>query len=375
VSVAKGEGPTIFHSFGRIDFDPRTQAAGPDSLWRVYSMTKPLTGIAAMILIEQGKLKLDQPISDFIPTFKSMCVLDNPAKGLACHPAQHAITVRNLLTHTAGLGYDIITRGPLLDEYKRNGMTAAAFDAPLETRLHGVRPPTLAAFADRLAHMPLVAEPGTKWSYSFAIDVLGRVIEVASGMPFDRFLQTRIFTPLKMNSTWFTVPKAQARRLSTNYVFIGDIPLPLDLGENSIWLSPPTFPYGGSGLVSSARDYDRFLHMLQNGGTLDGARILKPETVRLAMSNLLPEGADTTMLNAMAEVRVPLGFGAAGMVYLADDPNGPGKGTYGWAGAAGTYGWVDPEHQVRGVMMVNYLGRVMPLRSDVTRAVYSEPAH
>ncbi|PXA98986.1 serine hydrolase [Nostoc sp. 3335mG] len=374
VGVGRGDRPTDFVSAGRIADEPQAPAAGPDSLWRIYSMTKPVTGIAAMILVEEGKLKLDQPISDFIPAFRNMKVLDDPnGTTLASHPAKTQITVRHLLTHTAGLGYSIITKGPLLDEYNRLGLNPAAVGPAMEPQMRAARAPTLEEFANRVAQAPLIAEPGTKWSYSISLDLLGRVIEVASGQKFDDFLKARLFDPLKMNSTGFMVAPANASRLATNYFYMGENRVPVDGGPTSIWLKPPSFPYGGAGLVSSARDYDRFLHMLQNGGTLDGVRILKPETAALAMSNLLPAGTDTSMLGAISGLAGKLGFGAGGSVYLQDVPGSAGKGTYGWAGAAGTLAWVDPGRGIRGVVMVNYMpAEKWPLRADINQAIAAD---
>lgn len=375
ISVGRGDAAPVFASAGAIAAEPGAAKAGPDSLWRVYSMTKPVTGIAAMILVEEGKLKLDQPISDFIPAFKQMKVLVDPAKSLDSRPATVPITVRHLLTHTAGLGYSIITKGPLLDEYTRLGINPAAFSAAMEPTFRQTRPASLEAFADRVATLPLIAEPGSKFSYSISLDVLGRVIEVASGMPFDAFLEKRIFGPLEMKSTYFTVPAADVGRFATMYYYMGENRVAVDPGATSVWLAPPSFPYGGAGLVSSARDYDRFLHMLLNGGELDGARVLKPATVKLAMSDLLPAGADTSMLQGMGVTSGKLGFGAGGSVYLEDVPGNAGKGTWGWAGAAGTVGWVDPKNKLRGVLMVNYLpADRWPLRMDVMRAIYPKPA-
>jgi CubicO group peptidase (beta-lactamase class C family) len=366
--------PTVVAA-GRLATEPNAPRADADSLWRVYSMTKPITGIAAMILVEEGKLKLDQPISDFLPQFKSMKVLVDPAKDLTSRPATRPITVRNLLTHTAGLGYNIITKGPLLDEYNRLGINPAQVSAAMEPNMRAVRPKSLAEFADRVAQAPLIAEPGTKWSYSIGLDLLGRVIEVASGMPFDQFVNTRIFAPLKMTESFWTVPAAQAPHLATNYAAMGTGNLvPVDPGATSVWLTPPSFPYGGAGLAMSARDYDRFLHMLANGGTLDGARILKPETARLAMSDLLPSGVDKSLLQDMAkDSGVPMGFGAGGSVYLADRPGGPGKGTYGWAGAAGSIGFVDPAHHLRATVMVNLFGNDA-IKRDAGKAIYADLA-
>lgn len=369
-----GDAPPRIVAEGRIAVEPTAPKADADSLWRVYSMTKPITGIAAMILVEQGKLKLDQPISDFIPAFKSMKVLVDPAKDLTTRPASRPITVRHLLTHAAGLGYNIITTGPLLAEYNRLGINPAQVNAAYEASARPARPASLEEFADRLATLPLIAEPGAKWSYSVSLDLLGRVIEVASGMPFDAFVNTRIFAPLKMQASYWTVPADKAGILATSYAAVGTNLVPADTGAASIWLKPPSFPYGGAGLVMSARDYDRFLHMLVNEGQLDGVRILKPETVRLAMSDLLPAGVDRTLLDAMAKTGVPMGFGAGGSVYLADRPGGPSKGTWGWGGAAGTIAFVDPVHRLRLTAMINRFGDT-DLRHDFGQAVYAELPH
>lgn len=366
---------SVVRQAGALSFDAGAAKADGDSLWRVYSMTKPITAMAAMILIEEGKLKLDDPISKFIPAFKNMTVLVDGTKDLTAVPAKTQITVRHLMTHTAGLGYTIVTKGPLLKAYEDAGITPFTSTAQAEKDLRKVRPASLQAFAEKVATLPLIAEPGTKWSYSIGLDVLGAVIEKASGMPFDAFLQRRIFTPLKMKSTFFTVPAADAARLSTGYAFVGENALPLDAGATSVFLQPPSFPYGGAGLVMSANDYDRFLHMLQNGGELDGVRIMKPETVALAMSNLLPAGVTYpgAVPNTGGAPGPSQGFGAGGSVYLVDLPGGPGKGTYGWGGAAGTIAWVDPKNHLRATVMVNYLpGDRWPLRTDFTKALYAD---
>ncbi|MEO5867322.1 MAG: serine hydrolase domain-containing protein [Sphingomonas sp.] len=393
-----GDAPTRFISAGRVSDDTGAQAAGPDTLWRVYSMTKPITAMAAMMLIEEGKLKLDEPVSDFIPGFARMNVLTDPDHSLASKPATHPVLVRNLLTHTAGLGYNIITTGPLLAEYKRLGIDPAQVNPTMEMQARTVRPRTLQEFAARVATLPLIAEPGTKWSYSIGLDVMGAVIEKASGMPFDTFVQRRIFDPLKMRSSFWTVPASEIGRLATAYAFkreamatlfpamkidpasIGPLErVPLDRAANSVWLTPPSFPYGGAGLVMSARDYDRFLHALQNEGTLDGVRVLKPETARLMMSNLLPAGVTFGGV-AAATGGTPgggpkMGFGAGGSVYLEDLPGGGAKGTYGWGGAAGTIAFVDPARHVRGTIMVNYFpGEKYPLRAQIGPALYADAA-
>ena len=386
--------PTIFVSAGRISDDPGAAPAGPDSLWRVYSMTKPVTAMAAMILIEEGKMSLDQPVSDFIPAFRTMRVQISP-DSLETRPAARPITIRNLLTHTAGLGYSIITKGPLLGEYNRLGLNPGAISAPLEAAARRTRPATLAAFADRVAEAPLIADPGTKWSYSIALDVMGRVIEVASGSSFDAFVQHRIFDPLDMKSSYWTVPRSEVGRFATNYIFqreamqqlAGGRPvdvskidrkarLPIDPAANSVWLSPPSFPYGGAGLVMSARDYDRFLHALQDGGTLDGKRVLRPATAALMMSNLLPPGVTYGTRPSGEPLAVKTGYGAGGSVTLEDQPGGARKGTYGWGGAAGTTGWVDPARHMRGTIMVNYFpSEQWPVREQTVAALLTDLTH
>jgi CubicO group peptidase (beta-lactamase class C family) len=368
-AIGKDDRPPAILAAGRIA-EGQAPAATGDSLWRIYSMTKPITGMGVMLLIEEGKIGLDDPVAKYIPAFKTMRVLTSPDTSLASVPATRPITIRQLLTHTAGLSYSITAKGPLLAEYERRGILPLAVNAEVEAKARPTRPRTLAEFADRVAALPLTSQPGTKWSYSVSLDVLGRVIEVASGMPFDRFLQTRFFAPLGMTSTWFTVPASEAGRLATNYSYVGDRLVPLDPGATSVFLQPPSFPYGGAGLVSSARDYDRFLHMLLNGGTLDGVRVMKPETVRLGMSNLLPTGVFFPGAGAFAGGTPEReGFGAGGSVRLTDKPGGPAKGTYGWGGAAGTLGWVDPVRRVRGTVMINTLPPRVPLSDDIGAAL------
>ena len=373
-----GEGSTLFIGAGKQGLEPDARPVDPDTLWRVYSMTKPITGMAAMMLIEDGRLKLDQPISDILPAFKTMRVLIDPRNSLASRPATRPITVRNLLTHTAGLGYSIITTGPLLKEYERLGILPGAVNAQVEAEMRKVRPKSLQAFADRVAKLPLIAEPGTTWSYSIGLDVLGAVIEKASGMSFERFVQTRLFGPLGMKRSYWQVPAGEKATLASNYTFVGDNMIPLDPAATSTFLDSPSFPYGGAGLVMSARDYDRFLHMLADGGTLDGVRVMKAETVALAMSNLLPPGVVYTGAGAGTggtQAADRMGFGAGGSVSLEDRPGGASRGTYGWGGAAGTIAWIDPVRHVRGTVMVNYVpSDRWPLRSDVAAALFRDAA-
>ncbi|MES2338955.1 MAG: serine hydrolase domain-containing protein [Pseudomonadota bacterium] len=374
-AIGHGDAPPAFAFAGGISLDPGAPRAGPETLWRVYSMTKPITGMAAMMLVEDGRLKLDQPLSDLFPGFARMRVLTSPDTSLDSVPAKTPITIRMLLTHSAGLSYSISAKGPLLKELERLGITPGAINAASEVQARPARPASLQDFAARVATVPLIAEPGTKWSYSIGLDVAAAVVEKVSGMSFERFVQTRIFDPLKMRSSYWTVPASEVGRLADNYAFVGPNMIPFDPAKTSVYLQRPNFPYGGAGLVMSARDYDRFLHMLANEGSLDGIRVMKPATVRLAMSNLLPAGVTFAGLGGGTggDMANAMGFGAGGSVYLRDVPGGASKGTYGWGGAAGTIAWVDPVRKLRGTVMVNYFpADKWPIRADVVKALYAD---
>jgi CubicO group peptidase (beta-lactamase class C family) len=379
-----GRLPTLYPAAGKIGPAPDSLAAGPDSLWRVYSMTKPITAAAAMILIEEGKIGLDDPVSKYIPAFARMTVLTSPDTSLDAVPAKSPITIRELLTHTSGLGYNINAKGPILKLYEAKGILPAEVNAATEAEMRKVRPATLEEFANRVASVPLIYQPGTKWHYSIGLDVMGRVIEVASGMPFDRFVDTRIFAPLRMTSSFWTVPGRDINRLATTVAFVGDKMVPFDPPATSPYMKPPSFPYGGAGLVMSARDYDRFLHMLQNYGELEGVRVMQEATARQMMSNLLPNGVTFPGIGNVngngngdtATRAAQIGYGAGGTVYLTDGPGGfPAKGTYGWGGAAGTIAFVDPARRARATIMVNYFpGEKWPLREQAVAALAKDIA-
>ena len=336
---------------------------GPDTLWRLYSMTKPVTGIAAMLLIEDGKMKLDQPIADFLPGFAKMQVQNTPDGSITdVRPAKTQITVRHLLTHTAGLGYNIIQKGPIKKAYDDAGIVGGqASRAKIPGFADVKAAPSLAVMADRLAALPLIYEPGTKWSYSISLDLLGRVIEVVSGQPFDAFLKARLFDPLGMMSTSFMVGARDVGRFTSNYAAFGGALIPFDPATSSIYLDPPPYPFGGGGLVSSARDYDRFLAMLLGEGETGGKRVMKVETARLAMSNMLSDAVDRkgTFVDGQ-------GFGAGGRVSLPSSPGG--EGLFGWAGAAGTIGFV---HRKLGYRVGGYT-QIMPPETVSFQAKFGE---
>jgi CubicO group peptidase (beta-lactamase class C family) len=361
-SVARGTGPARFFAAGTLERGGR-ERVDADSLFRIMSMTKPVTGMAVMMLIEDGRMKLDQELADFIPAFASARVLIDPAKGMDSRPASRRITIRHLLTHTSGLGY-FSRAAALRDAYLKLGLVpvrtgrGALVDTPSFDYA-----PSLDAFAERTATLPLLVDPGTSWIYSMSPDLLGRVIEIASGMPFDAFLAQRIFAPLGMTSTYFTVPKSEAGRLTSLYE-INDKGTLVDGRADSILFEPPPFLWGGAGLITSPRDYDRFLLMLAGEGAIGNVRILRRETARLGMSNLLPPGVSVTGNGG--------GFGALGSVALTPVPDGRGVGTYGWSGGAGTTAFVDPSKGVRAAGYGQYVqADALPLRAEFTASVYA----
>jgi CubicO group peptidase (beta-lactamase class C family) len=321
-----------------------------------------------MMLIEDGKMRMDQNIADFLPEWANPTVLINGEKDLKSRPSLAPITIRNLLTHTAGLGYTIVSKGPLLKEYLRLGLNPGAIS---RKKLPGVdfgapTAPSLDEFSKRLSTLPLIADPGRKWSYSVALDLMGRVIEVISGMGFDTFVQQRILNPLGMTSTYWQVPESEKYRLTTNHAATLFGTFPIDPGNDSVFLDKPAFPFGGAGLVSSMRDYDRFLLMLMGEGAVGQTRIMKRETAVWGMSNLVH--ADTEMGSFVKGQ----GFGAGGRVFITPGPNGEGVGTYGWAGAASTIGWVDRARNVRasGWAQIMAAGKDA-LSADFGKAVYA----
>lgn len=345
-----------------------TDAMEADTLFRIYSMTKPVTGMAAMILVDEGKLRLDQPIADFLPKFAKMQVQVTPDGSITdLRPARTQITVRHLITHTSGLAYGIIQQGPIRAELFRRGLIPGSVSRLKIPGLdRGQHVKGLAAFADGMADMPLVYEPGTRWSYSPGLDLMGRVIEVATGKTFDAFLQERLFGPLGMTSTGFRVAARDTGRLATNYGVIAGKLVPIDLPQTSVYLDKPPFLFGGAGLVSTPRDYDRFLRMIGGYGKLDGKRVMSEAAVRMGTSNLLPPAVSTGSIMGMKLDA----FGAGGRV-----GRGAEEGIYGWSGAAGTVGMVDMRSGLTSAIYLQFMPpnalAVLPefqqaLRADAT---------
>lgn len=371
--VSEGKVANLFMTFGHGQEDHAHTVGGgkleingavdvdQDSLYRIYSMTKPITGMAIMMLIDDGLLGLDQPLYDIIPAYRDMQVLVDPEGPLEdTVPADKPITIRHLLTHTAGIGYSIISKGPLRDALNEQGIVGGRVSRNPIPGIPNVTPaPGLEVWADRLAALPLMYQPATKWSYSSSIDLLGRVIEVVSGMEFEAFLKARLFDPLGMTSTWMTVPESEKARLTGNYGAVFGQVLPLDPASNSIFYDEPKVPSGGGGLVSSPKDYDRFLRMLLGHGKLGDERVMGELAVRVGTSNLLPKSVDTT--GSWMEGQ---GHGAGGRSI---------NGTFGWGGAAGTLAAVDYKLGLRAAMWTQYMpSDAYPIRDEYLAALEAD---
>ena len=320
-----------------------------DAIFRIYSMTKPLVSVAAMMLVEDGTLQLTDPVGKFLPGFDKMqvSVATKSPEGTTYNsvPAERAMTVQDLLRHTSGLAYGEITQNaPVKDGLERAGL----YRKDLDYEARGITPKEE---VERLASVPLAYQPGTTWNYSVSVDVLGRVVEAATGQRLGDFLQQRLFAPLKMKDTAFYVPAAKMARLAEPLDkdrFSGAAIKVIDVA------ALPKNDSGGAGAVSTAADYLRFCQMMMNGGRLDGARILSPATVRLMTSDHLGSFIATPMQPGELLLGVKgYTFGLGFAVRQGDGVAGvPGSaGDYTWAGYAGTYFWVDPKESLTGVLM------------------------
>jgi len=390
VLLVAQKGEIVYHTaIGKQDVEAGTPMT-PESIFRIASMTKPVTSVAVMMLAEQGKLDLSDPVSRFLPEFKFMKVAIhrpkleakaapgnagkpsekasvNPDEDWELVPAYRPITIRDLLNHTSGLCY----RFRNLPYVGRLYADAGICD--------GITPSdhTLAENVRRLAKLPLVHQPGTAWEYGLSIDVLGRVIEVVSGKSLDAFFEHAIFTPLEMNDTHFILPESKRWRLAALYepgpagtiVKTGEGPTKkgaLIYSANLPYAVAHDYFSGGAGLVSTASDYARFLQMLLSRGELDGRRLLRRETV----------DAMTRDQTGGLALWIPVhGFGFGYGFGITTKPPGDGKGepagTFGWGGIYYTDFWVDPQHDLIGIMMTQiYPSSGLKLRDEFHRAVY-----
>jgi CubicO group peptidase (beta-lactamase class C family) len=327
-----------FDALGKRDVESNSPMQ-KDSIFRIYSMSKPITGVAMMILFEEGKWQLNDPISRYIPEFKDLKVWSRGANGnIVMKTPDHAPTMKELMSHNAGFTYGIFSDTPV-DKLQRDA-------DPLNINN------TLDEFIKRMAKVPLNAEPGSEWHYSVSVDIQGYLVQKLSGMPFDKFLEERVFKPLKMVDSGFYVPKDKLNRFAQVYTYNKEGKLEA-LGTtqnlNHDFAVDPAFKSGGGGMVSTATDYMRLCQMLLNGGTLDGVRILSPRTVELMRTNVLPQTAQTVGI-------LPAGTGFGLDFAVIGDPMGAGgyygKGSFYWGGAAGTWFWIDPVNDMAVVGMI-----------------------
>ncbi|MDV9177337.1 serine hydrolase domain-containing protein [Streptomyces sp. W16] len=352
VSVARGGRVAHLTAHGHRDVAAGLPVA-PDTLYRIYSMTKPVTAVAALLLMEEGRLSLDDPVADHLPAFADMRVYDSGSgAGLKTRPVERPMLVRHLMTHTSGLTFAFYHSHPVDALYREAGLESSV---PAGANL--------AETIDVYASLPLQFEPGTQWNYSVASNVLGRIVEVVSGQRLDEFFAERIFRPLGMPDAGFQVPDEKAGRLAELY---GDaegggiepiLGLPLRGGR-------PRFLSGSGGMAASPYDVHRFAEFLRRRGELDGVRLLAPETVDLMASNHLPGGADMRAFGSPAHQEPGndgIGFGLS--VSVVVDPertqSPAGLGTFGWSGVATTTFWVDPSRD----LTVQFMTQLRPKSS------------
>ena len=373
MALCRGGAEPDYPHAGTIAFDSR-QAFDADSICRVYSMTKNVTRIATLLLVEDGKLTLDQPVTDHLPEFRNLRVLIDAAKGLDSRPAEKVMTIRHLITNSSGLGNWTpgSDSGDALHRlYRERGITPGNFGAGLRRPEYGPQATSMEDMVRRVAELPLAHEPGTVLHYSIGFDVMALVIERVTGKPYGAFLDERLWGPLRMDSTGFQVARKNAGRLTTNYDATergansvpGTAPdsrLPAgwnvtDDRATSDWLRPPRLLAGGASLLSTARDFLRYTRMLQNDGALDKTRVMKIETAKLATGNINPPG-----------VAEPQDSGSRAL--MRGSPIIP-PGTIGGGGAAATLFWFDRARDLAVVFMaqVMYGG---PARSPFQKRLF-----
>jgi len=363
--VVARRGRVVLHAHhGLADVEAQRPVAD-DTIWRIYSMTKPITSVAVLMLYERGLLELTDPVARYIPSFGDLRVYrSGSAANPGTVPASEPMRIWHLLTHTAGLTYGWHHAHAVDEMYRAKGFE------------FGVPPGMdLAAACDAWAALPLLFEPGTEWNYSVATDVLGRVVEVVSGRPLDAFLAEEVFTPLGMEDTAFHVAPDEVGRLAGLYM-----PNPQGgLLRNSVMgdkvTQEPTFLSGGGGLVSTAADYHRFTQMLARGGELDGARLLGPHTVAYMTRNHLPGGADLERFGRPISSEsynqgVGFGLGVSVVVDAAAGKTLTHEGEYAWGGLASTAFYVDPAAEVTAMFFTQLVpSSTYPIRSQLRALV------
>ncbi|BCA58518.1 serine hydrolase domain-containing protein [Sphingomonas sp. HMP6] len=338
------------------------------SLFRIASMTKPITSIAFMMLVEEGKVAVDTPVHHVLPEFKGLGVYNGGGGGVPFQtkPTTEPMRMVDLLRHTAGLTYGF---------QNRSNIDAAYREGKIENWHGGL---DLNEFIAALGQLPLEFSPGEAWNYSVATDVLGAVVERVSGLPLADFFRTRIFAPLKMDDTFFAVPQDKIDRLTDCYTFVpGKGRIMYDRGEASAWSRMPKLVSGGGGLVSTALDYHRFCTMLLNGGELDGARIVGRKTIELMTMNHLPGGSDLaamskSLFSEAANAGTGFGLGFAVNIDVARSMIPGSVGEYYWGGMFSTAFFVDPVEQLSMVFMTQMSpSNVYPIRRELKTLIYS----
>jgi CubicO group peptidase (beta-lactamase class C family) len=334
-----------FKAYGMQDIEGGVPMS-KDSIFRFFSMTKPITSVAVMMLFEEGRFLLNDPVSKYLPEFKGLEVsveeIDEVTGETVVKtvPADREVSIRDLLRHTSGLTYGFWGTSSVDKMYVEQGVLA--------------KDGTIQETVAKLGRIPLKHQPGTVWEYSVSTDVLGRFVEVVSGQPFNEFLEERIFTPLGMTDTGFFVPQEDADRLTTVYTPNKDNTAitPQDPGRSRDYTKPTTYFSGGGGLVSTAADYVRFAQMLLNGGELDDVRILGPETVELMTQDHL---GDIPIWDDVGSYGFGLGF--AVNPDRGDSGSIVSEGTFWWGGMAHTTFWVDPQEEIIGIFLIQILPR------------------
>ncbi len=351
-----------FQPYGVLDLESGMPVER-DSLFRIYSMTKPITSAAVMMLYEEGHFSLDDPVGKFIPELANLKVYDGMSEtGMRLVDQHIPISIRHLLTHTSGLSYGFHQDSPVEAMYREADVTDP--DSSLKE------------MAEKLGKLPLISQPGTKWRYSFATDVLGYLIEVISGQPFDEFLRERILSPLNMTDTSFFVSEENLDRLATVYgqSTNNNGIAPLDNSLINRHARPHTLFSGGGGLVSTASDYMRFCQMLLNGGVLDGERLLAPKTVEMMRSNHLSDDLKPFAVGqSSASDTKGCGFGLGFRVVMDIAQHGiiGSNGIYSWGGAASTVFWIDPVEDLAAILLTQFMpSSHYPLRREFQIATY-----
>ena len=358
VTIVARKGKVVhYESVGRLDRESNVPMP-KDAIFRIASMSKAITTVAAMMLTEEGKLLLDDPVSRFIPAFKKTTVMTGAASSgpeVPSVPARREITIRDLMTHTAGISYGT---GPLEAQYKAANVYMWYFadkDEPIATTI------------DRLAMLPFTSQPGERYVYGFSTDILGVVVERASGMSLEEFFRTRIFAPLKMVDSSFYLPPEKASRFATVYssASSGLTRAPKErMGQGDYVTGPRKSFSGGAGVLSTAADYARFLQMLLNGGELDGVRLLGPKSVQLMTSNHVG--------NLYQDGRFGFGLGFEIVEHVGRSGRPGSVGEFGWGGAYYTKFWVDPVEKLVAVFMTQLLPSGGPALQDQFRVLVNQ---